>query len=330
MTTTPAALPRNRWHRPLLAFAGVMAGLALVSVGGLIVDDRVLVAAPIWAKPLKFSISFAFYSLALAWMLTFVTRARRLANGIGTVVALFGAIEVGIIVAQTVRGQRSHFNVATDFDEALWTAMGATIAVFWAGTLLLAVILFLTNIPDPASRWAIRMGIVFALAGMAVAMLMLRPTPTQEVQIAADVHTAIGAHSVGVEDGGPAMPFTGWSTTGGDLQIPHFVGMHGLQTMPLLALLLAAYARSGRPGADRLDRHRRLRLVVLASGLYAGLLALLTWQALRGQPLLQPDVATATAGGALLVAAVLGCGLILTRRGPLARPDQPAQLQTVR
>ena len=39
------------------------------------------------------------------------------------------------------------------------------------------------------------------------------------------------------------MPITDWSTVGGDLRIPHFVGMHALQALPLLAMLLTLLAR---------------------------------------------------------------------------------------
>ena len=34
-----------------------------------VVDDRVLVGAPLWFKPLKFAISVALYAGTLAWML---------------------------------------------------------------------------------------------------------------------------------------------------------------------------------------------------------------------------------------------------------------------
>jgi hypothetical protein len=100
-----------------------------------------------------------------------------------------------------------------------------------------------------------------------------------------------GGHSVGVPDGGPGVPLTAWSTTGGDLRIPHFVGMHGIQMMLLVALGLTHLVANERV---------RLRLVLLAAAGYAGLVALVTWQALRGEPLIHPTATTLRALAALV------------------------------
>ncbi|MFI0780349.1 hypothetical protein [Streptomyces sp. NPDC021212] len=59
--------------------------------------------------------------------------------------------------------------------------------------------------------------------------------------------------------------------------------------------------------APRLPRLRaervRLRLILVASGAYAAVFALVTWQARRGQPLIHPDGATLAAAGLIFVGA---------------------------
>ncbi|MGW0366174.1 hypothetical protein [Streptomyces sp. NPDC002990] len=288
-----------------------MAVLAVISAVGIVVDDRVLVDAPIWAKPFKFSVSFVAFSLSLAWMLSLLTRARRAGWWAGTVVCGASLMEMIAITGQVIRGKRSHFNNETPFDSLVFNVMGASVVILWAATLVIALLLFRARIADRASAWAIRLGAVLALAGAGIGFLMTGRTPAQEAAAEAGVADVTGAHSVGVPDGGPSMPLMGWSTTGGDLRIPHFFGMHALQILPfvLLALLLLA------PRFARLrDGRVRLRLVLVASGTYAAVLALLTWQALRGQPLIHPDGATLGAAAAIL----LGCavGVLAALRTP--------------
>jgi hypothetical protein len=96
--------------------------------------------------------------------------------------------------------------------------------------------------------------------------------------------TIVGAHTVGAPDGGPGLPGTGWSTEHGDLRVPHFIGLHAVQALPLFALLLAAR------GVSRIVR---VRLTLVAAASYATLFVVMTVQALRGVPIVPQDAAAA-------------------------------------
>ena len=268
-----------RWHPPLMLFALLMAALAVVSLIGIAVDDRILVGSPIWFKPFKFSVSLGLYGAALAWMLTFATRFKRLGWWAGTVLAVGGTAEMVVIVGQVVRGTRSHFNTATQLDATLWQIMAATILVVWVMHLLITVVLAFSRIENRTIALAIRLGLVLALIGLALGMLMARQQT--------GVQGVAGAHTVGLPDGGPYLPVTGWSTAGGDLRVPHFVGIHALQIIPLAVVFLG-------------NRANRKLVWSLTIG-YAGLMALVLWQALRGQPLFRPDLLTGLGALALVV-----------------------------
>jgi uncharacterized membrane protein YhaH (DUF805 family) len=272
-----------------MLFAGAMALVAVVAAAGLVLDDRVLLGSPIWLKPFKFAVSFVLYAVTWAWMLSFQRRARRLAWWSGTVLTVAGSVEMLVIVGQTVRGRRSHFNVETPLDMTLYNVMGATIVALFIGQVILGVLALRERYADRASTTAIRLSVVISTIGLALGSLMLRNT--------SDLPKTIGAHSVGVPDGGPGMPVTGWSTTGGDLRIPHFVGMHALQLLPLFAILLGMLATRY---ATLRDVDVRNRLVWVAAGGYLGVVALVTWQALRGQPLTSPDLLTLAALAVLI------------------------------
>ncbi|GAA1313246.1 hypothetical protein [Saccharothrix xinjiangensis] len=289
-----------RWHPPLMALSLLMTALAVVSLVGMVVDDRILVGSPIWFKPFKFSASLALYGVTLAWMLTFATRFRRTAWWAGAVIAACAAVEMVAIVGQVVRGERSHFNVATPFDEALWDVMAISIMLLWVMHAVISAVLAFTRFGDRTAGAAIRLGLALSLVGLALGMLM-----TMNVDAGEMAAGIVGSHSVGVPSGGPQMPVTGWNTTGGDLRVPHFVGIHALQVIPLAVILFRR--RANRPFAW-----------VVAIG-YAGLMALVTWQALRGQPLLRPDLLTAL-GALAVVTWTVGAGAPALRA---RRPEEP-------
>ena len=152
--------------------------------------------------------------------------------------------------------------------------------------------------PDPAFAWSLRLEVIVSFVGMSVAFLMTTETPEQaRAAEAAGIDAPIqGAHSVGVEDGGPGLPLTGWSTTGRDLRVAHFVGLHGLQALPLIGFPLTGF------GSGWLLPGHRMALVWTTALSFLGLVVLLTWHALRGQPLIAPDGATL---GALLAFAAV-------------------------
>jgi hypothetical protein len=58
----------------------------------------------------------------------------------------------------------------------------------------------------------------------------------------------------------------------------------------------------------------RFRLVLIATIVYAALLAVLTWQALRGQSIVQPDALTLTVSSAIVLAALAAAVATITRR----------------
>lgn len=66
-TTRDSARPAP--HRPLLVLAVAMAVGAALCVVALILDPRELGGQPLWAKPLKFCLSIAVYSVTLAWLI---------------------------------------------------------------------------------------------------------------------------------------------------------------------------------------------------------------------------------------------------------------------
>jgi hypothetical protein len=265
----------RRGHPGLFWFAVASAGLTVVLAGLSAVDPRSLLGVEVWVKPMKFAISFTAYAGALAWMLGRLPRPAL--RRTGWVLVAASVVEQAIITVQAGRGVRSHFNTDDSTGILLYSVMGATIVVLYLATISVALRFLREPGGDPVMTTAVRGGLGVTLVGLSVGFLMV----------------AASGHTVGAPDGGPGLALVGWSTLAGDLRVAHFVGLHGLQVLPLVAAALAA--------AGRLDVAGGRRVVRAVGGGLAALVLLLTWQALRGQPLLAPDALTLAAFAAIVV-----------------------------
>jgi hypothetical protein len=127
------------------------------------------------------------------------------------------------------------------------------------------------------------------IAGALTGPLMTRPTAAQLAGAhAGERMTTVGAHTVGGADGGPGVPATGWSREHGDLRVPHFIGLHALQALALIAVGLRRWRR---------PEIIRVRAMLASAASYASLFLLLLWEALRGESIIAPDgIALASIG----------------------------------
>lgn len=251
-------------------------------------DPRLIGGVAAWLKPAKFAVSAAIFAGSIAWLFRHLPDFPKMKRFVGPALAAVLAIEVGLIDVQAWRGTKSHFNVSTPENAAVYAVMGISIAVLWLLSVWILVNLFQQRFDDEAWGRALRMGLLINVLGSATGGLMTQPTNEQRAAIAEHRTVAVvGAHTVGAPDGGAGLPGTGWSREHGDLRIPHFMGMHALQIIPLLVWL---------------RRKRTTRFVFVVAGSYAIFCAILFWQALRGESIAEPGRATLAALGVWLAA----------------------------
>jgi hypothetical protein len=228
----------------------------------MLVDDRTLDGAGVWVKPLKFELSLAIYAATIAVMVPLAGRgaaASRASRWLVRLMASGAAIELFWIILQAARGERSHFNGQSTVGQAMYGVMG-----------IFAVALVLAPIPLALRAWRERSGGLRAGIVAAVALNLVLGGG-----VGAWLSTK-GSHFIG-GDGTDAsgLAFVGWSTTGGDLRVAHFFGLHAMQAMLVLGLLTARW----RPKAAAWA-------VWLAAAGWTAVAAWMTVLALRGQPVL--------------------------------------------
>lgn len=182
------------------------------------VDPRELQGVSVWLKPMKFFISIGIFFWAMGWLMDYLDEPKKI-----KIMSLwfFGlmAIEISLITYQAAQGKLSHFNVSSLGDILIFQLMGITIlinsiVVFWFLMLFQKV----KHLPKGYSL-AIKFGlIIFLIAGIEGFFMAGR----------------LG-HTVGAPDGQEGILLFGWAKAYGDLRVFHFLGLHALQVLPILA-----------------------------------------------------------------------------------------------
>ncbi len=275
---------KNLWQTNQALSLLVLFSLAclLVSLSGLVFDPRLINGEHAWIKPCKFSISLAVYGLTAIWLSTYLTKHLAFFKKICGAALVGTVIELGIIIMQVVRGTTSHFNNATPFNHAMFLmAVAAIMPVALSIVALFVMLLREDNLP-PVMGLAIRWGVFLTIIGLIPGVLMVLPDPVQDALTSAK---QFDGHTVGLGEGGPGLPFLGWSTIAGDLRIAHFVGIHALQILPLIGWAVSNLLQNLSPLRQKL-------LVWNAGGAYLSVIFLLTWQALQAESIVGPSAET--------------------------------------
>jgi hypothetical protein len=177
-----------------------------------------------YLKPMRFYFSGFILAWTMGYFMQYLDNQKQVTI-YNWVYVITISYELLAITWQAALGKQSHFNKDTTFDTAVFYMMGfmITVATLWTayiGYLFFEQKEFTTSW---ILIWSIRLGLImttlFALEGGIMASLL--------------------RHSVGGVDGSAGLPLVNWSTQHGDLRVAHFFGIHALQILPLLSMLLA-------------------------------------------------------------------------------------------
>jgi hypothetical protein len=289
-------LSRLKHTKSLFWLAAICVVVAVALIPLWILDSRELLGVSVWEKPIKFYISVAIFSFTYSWLSSFLTRGGRWVKLTGLVIAVSLAVENILILAVASNGETSHFNVSTPTAIAIWSIMATFISIVLFSTIFISLMILFQKQQEFNLKLALALGSINTAVGMGLAYLMTWPTATQ----LANYQGIAGAHAVGVSDGGPGLPFLGWSTVAGDLRVGHFFGLHSIQVS---AILLAI--------SLMLPLAFRIPLIVVGNMTWLGFVGIVTWQSLRAEPFASPSALTLTGLAGLLAVAALSFALLV-------------------
>jgi hypothetical protein len=198
---------------------------------------------------------------------------------IGGSAILFGVGETAIMAVEAWRGVPSHYNFSTTFDAALMRGGAAgTAGVFLVGVVVLLVAGLRTGGLQRSVRLGIVAGVIVLFVGCAVGFIMVsNNSGVFQGSIGGGFANRTAAY-LGPDAAtvGPDYLVLRPDTRGGDLLLPHAIGVHGLILLAVPAILLA---RTGMAAA------RQLRVIAALAGAVGLAMLLLLVHAFRQLPL---------------------------------------------
>ncbi|TGM10157.1 hypothetical protein EHQ76_00455 [Leptospira barantonii] len=267
---------------PSLFWNGVINVICLfVLIPAVFIDERTVTNSPVWLKPIKFAVSIGMYSFTLIWILQFIEGREKTIRNISWVVTIMLIVENLAIFGQAYRGIPSHFNITTPFNGFIFSLMGTSISILWIFHVISAFLLIRQKSENKALIESVRWGMGIAAFGMILGFFMTVPRPEQIEAMKAGILEANGGHTFGAKDGGPGIPIFGWSTIAGDMRIPHFVGIHAMQLIPMIALIL---------GSLKIVQSTSVNVIRNFSVFFTGFVLVLAIQALSGESILRPSL----------------------------------------
>mgnify|MGYP006186647041 CR=1 FL=1 len=206
-----------------------------------------------WYKPFKFAFSTFLFAWAMAWYCFYLPNFNvQVFNW--SVILLLG-FEIFYIAFMAGQGKLSHYNISSPFYSVMYSMMALAATLVTVYTAYVGLRFFTESFPDLPTYylWGIRLGIsifvIFSFQGYLMGGRM--------------------SHSVGLINDNSNLFIVGWSKLVGDLRVAHFIGMHALQVLPILAFYVL----------------KNNKLTILAGLLYAALATFTLIQALQGKPL---------------------------------------------
>jgi hypothetical protein len=249
-------------NETLFYFSCILFGLAILFYVLTKISDIQVAGVNAWFKPFKFAISIAIYCGTMAWYCNYLPSFNiKLFNGANIILFSF---EILYIAIQAARGQESHFNWTTSFYKMLFVGMAIAAIGITLYTAYTGIKFFQTDFPNLPSYyvWAIRLSIfifiIFSFEGLAMG--------------------ARQTHNIGQQVQNTFLPLLKWNMIEGDLRVAHFIGMHGLQIIPILSFYLL----------------KNTKLVFILTGIYFLLAVFVLLQALQSKPFIKSKQSHAT------------------------------------